>query len=132
MQMINSGITHPDPIAATKQVIAPVIGGLLLIILFPAALFKACLLMFPGWGIAGRALCKYPLRRLCTLSSQFASVTRFYPGILSLTLSSLIFEGMHETLQKWQQDIRDSEFLVEMRLRNLEPNSPNTAAAPAS
>ncbi|KAI4521828.1 hypothetical protein K525DRAFT_279161 [Schizophyllum commune Loenen D] len=114
-QMINSGITHPDPIAATKQVIAPVIGGLLLIILFPAALFKACLLMFPGWRIAGRAL-----------------FTRFYPGLLSLTLSSLIFEGMHETLQKWQQDIRDSEFLVEMRLRNLEPNSPNTAAAPAS
>lgn len=113
-QMISGGMTHPDPVSATKQVIAPVVGGLLLVILFPAAIFKACLLLFPGWGIAGKVL-----------------FTRFYPGILSFALSSLIFEGMHETLHKWQQDIRDTEFLVEMRLRNHEPGQSSTTCAHA-
>ncbi|KAL1742132.1 hypothetical protein HDZ31DRAFT_84364 [Schizophyllum fasciatum] len=111
-QMMNGGITHPDPIAATKLVIAPVVGSLLLLILFPAAVFKACLLAFPGWGIAGKVL-----------------FTRFYPSILFVALTSVIFEGMHETIQKWQQDIRDSEFLVEMRLRNLDPQQPDTGRA---
>ena len=39
---------------------------------------------------------------------------------------------MSKVMASWSQTIRDKEFLVEMRLRNLEPNSPNTAVAPAS
>lgn len=45
-----------------------------------------------------------------------------YPGIfmsVGLIRSGLIVGGM---LSKWSQSIRDKEFLVEMRLRNHEPD----------
>jgi hypothetical protein len=48
-------------------------------------------------------------------------VTHIYPGIfLAITFSSTgakIYDGM----TKWSQTIRDKEFLVEMRLRNHDP-----------
>jgi hypothetical protein len=64
------------------------------------------------------------LLSLSLLSAQLmrgSTVTHIYPGIfLAITFSSTgakIYDGM----TKWSQTIRDKEFLVEMRLRNHDP-----------
>ncbi|TRM65382.1 hypothetical protein BD626DRAFT_546886 [Schizophyllum amplum] len=118
-QMISGGMTHPDPVSATKQVIAPWSAVSFSLSSFLRRFSRRACYCSPGGALPGKVL-----------------FTRFYPGILSFALSSLIFEGMHETLHKWQQDIRDTEFLVEMRLRNHETGTIKhdlrSRAAPAS
>jgi E3 ubiquitin-protein ligase MARCH6 len=41
LQIATNGWTHPDPIPATTEVIGPVTGGLLGMIILPAAAFRA-------------------------------------------------------------------------------------------
>jgi len=102
-RIMHNGWTNPDPWKATKEVIAPLAAGLLAIILLPAA---------SVWGV----------RRLFPLLID--------DGFLFLHVYPSLFTGAgvaHGTitcskvLATWSQSIRDKEFLVEMRLRNLEP-----------
>ena len=69
-------------------------------------------------------------RSLCTFSPppdrpqiSYASpvVTSIYPGIFAGVGVIRGIWGLHKVYQKWSQAVRDKEFLVEMRLRNLEP-----------
>ena len=50
-----------------------------------------------------------------------AAVTSIYPGIFACVGVIRGIWGLHKVYQKWSQTVRDKEFLVEMRLRNLEP-----------
>lgn len=50
-----------------------------------------------------------------------AAVTSIYPGIFAGVGVIRGIWGLHKVYQKWSQTVRDKEFLVEMRLRNLEP-----------
>ena len=48
-------------------------------------------------------------------------VTSIYPGIFAGVGVIRGIWGLHKVYLKWSQAVRDKEFLVEMRLRNLEP-----------
>jgi hypothetical protein len=49
-------------------------------------------------------------------------VVHVYPGIFAVVgLSRIVFSAMI-VLSGWSQSVRDKEFLVEMRLQNLEPD----------
>ena len=54
-----NGWTHPDPITATKEVIAPLVAGLLGMIVVPAASFKLAHMLFPSADWDGKFICKY-------------------------------------------------------------------------
>lgn len=53
-----NGWTHPDPITATKEVIAPLVAGLLGMIVVPAALFKLAHMLFPSADWDGKFICE--------------------------------------------------------------------------
>jgi E3 ubiquitin-protein ligase MARCH6 len=55
------GWTRPDPIMATKEVIAPLAGGLLGMILFPGAIFRTLQHFFPNLILDNRFICKWLL-----------------------------------------------------------------------
>jgi E3 ubiquitin-protein ligase MARCH6 len=51
-----------------------------------------------------------------------------YPAIFVIVAGVRFGVVLIEVLGTWSQAIRDKEFLVEMRLRNLEPESTKTKA----
>jgi len=51
------GWTRPDPIMATKEVIAPLTGGLLGMIFLPGVVFKTALYFFPNVQLDNRFVC---------------------------------------------------------------------------
>lgn len=55
---MENGWTHPDPITATKEVIAPLVAGLLGMIVVPATLFKLADILFPSADLDGKFICK--------------------------------------------------------------------------
>ncbi|PIL24929.1 hypothetical protein GSI_12816 [Ganoderma sinense ZZ0214-1] len=103
-RLVRNGWTHLDPMRATKDVILPLIAGLTGMIVLPAAAL---------WG----------LQRAVTLpmDGDFLFL-HVYPGIF--TAAGLVHGAfaLSKVLGSWSQTIRDKEFLVEMRLRNLEPD----------
>lgn len=102
----NNGWTHPEPITATKEVIGPLTFGLLGMILLPGGIFLLAQHFIPFIPKNSRLL--------------FMEV---YPAIF-VTAAGIRFGAvLLEMLGTWSQSIRDKEFLVEMRLRNLEPDS---------
>jgi len=104
IQRINrNGWSRPDPMTATKEVIGPAVGGLLAMLAFPVGL----LWMF-----------KTATNGHITDRSLFTGI---YPGIFAVVGMVRGIWGLHKMYLKWSQSVRDKEFLVEMRLRNLEP-----------
>ncbi|KAJ7095466.1 hypothetical protein C8R43DRAFT_907918 [Mycena crocata] len=102
----NNGWTHPEPVTATKEVIGPLTFGLLGMILLPGGVFLLAQHFLPIIPWNSKLL--------------FMEV---YPAIF-VTVAGLRFGTvLLEMLGTWSQSIRDKEFLVEMRLRNLEPDS---------
>ena len=61
------------------------------------------------------------------LGSNLCLVLHVYPGIF--TAAGLVHGAyaLSKVLGSWSQTIRDKEFLVEMRLRNLEPEQEKNA-----
>ncbi|KAG6852930.1 hypothetical protein C0991_008075 [Blastosporella zonata] len=86
--IMHNGWTKSDPVQATREVIGPVGGGLLGMILFPGLVFRAIQYLFPNMPLDDKFIFMH-----------------IYPGIFMLAGLS----------------VRDKEFLVEMRLRNHEP-----------
>ncbi|KAG0698227.1 hypothetical protein DFH29DRAFT_834916 [Suillus ampliporus] len=101
--IINNGWTHPDPKQATKEVIIPLAGALLSMLVLPAAAV---------WGL--REFFDLPLNPkfmfMHAYPGMFATVGFYRASVATLRL-----------LSSWSQAVRDKEFLVEMRLQNLEP-----------
>ncbi|KAF9460561.1 hypothetical protein BDZ94DRAFT_1197761 [Collybia nuda] len=107
-----NGWTHPDPMQATREVIGPVTGGLLGMIIFPGVVFQAVQYFLPTLPVDDKFI--------------FMHV---YPGIFmfaGLLRSAVVLYGL---LSSWSQSIRDKEFLVELRLRNHEPEKVNEKVA---
>lgn len=100
--IINNGWTHPDPKQATKKVIVPLVVGLLGMLVLPAAVV---------WGL--REFFNLPLSPkfmfMHAYPGMFATVGFYRASVTTLRL-----------LSSWSQAVRDKEFLVEMRLQNLE------------
>ncbi|KAG5640450.1 hypothetical protein DXG03_008621 [Asterophora parasitica] len=119
--ILNNGWTRSDPVQATREVIGPVVGGLLGMIIFPGAVFRAMQYFLPHMPLDDKFICKE--LTISSLDSYYSrlAVMHIYPGIFmlaGLVRSSIVLYGM---LASWSQSIRDKEFLVEMRLRNHEP-----------
>lgn len=57
LQISNNGWTHPDPITATKEVIAPMTGGLALLLFFPAGIVLGLRQYIPS-AIDGKFVCE--------------------------------------------------------------------------
>ncbi|KIK61982.1 hypothetical protein GYMLUDRAFT_198796 [Collybiopsis luxurians FD-317 M1] len=109
-----NGWTHPDPIAATRDVIGPVAGGLTVMILLPAAIFFGIDYFFPLVG------------RHVDPKFIFAYV---YSGLFCLAALTHTFVLLRDMLTSWSQAVRDKEFLVEMRLKNHDPTPNQTPTA---
>ncbi|KAH7924153.1 hypothetical protein BV22DRAFT_1091457 [Leucogyrophana mollusca] len=101
--ILNNGWTHPDPHAATTEVIAPLAGGFLGMLVLPAVVI---------WSV--RHFWHVPV------SNKFMFM-HAYPGIFAVAGLSRAVIAAVGVLSSWSQSIRDKEFLVEMRLQNLEP-----------
>ncbi|OJT03305.1 ERAD-associated E3 ubiquitin-protein ligase doa10 [Trametes pubescens] len=112
-RLIRNGLAHLDPMRATTEVIAPACAGLLGMIVFPAASL---------WATS----------RLVTLpmDGDFLFV-HVYPGIFTLAGLGHGAWVLSKVTRSWSQTIRDKEFLVEMRLRNLEEQEAADNAAKA-
>ncbi|KAJ7036506.1 hypothetical protein C8F04DRAFT_953656 [Mycena alexandri] len=102
----NNGWTHPEPITATKEVIGPLTFGLLGMILLPGGVFLLAQHFVP----------------LIPKNSKLLFM-EVYPAIFVAVAGVRFGAVLLEMLGTWSQSIRDKEFLVEMRLRNLEPDS---------
>ncbi|KAG6886110.1 hypothetical protein C0993_002629 [Termitomyces sp. T159_Od127] len=103
--IVQNGWSKSDPVQATKEVIGPLAGGLLGMIIFPGVVFRAMQYLFPN----------------IPLDDKFIFM-HIYPGIFmlaGLVRSAVVLYGL---LGKWSQSVRDKEFLVEMRLRNHDPD----------
>jgi len=99
----NNGWARPDPFTATREAIAPLTVGLLGMILLPGGVV---------WGL--RRCLELPI------DDKFIFM-HVYPGIFVAVGFTRCFIMIIRLLSSWSQSIRDKEFLVEMRLRNLEP-----------
>lgn len=97
-----NGWTNPDPIKATKEVIGPLTVGLLGMILLPPTAVWAAL------RITGLKM------------DETFILLHVYPGICTFTATVLALRAAYEVVNSWSQTVRDKEFLVEMRLQNLE------------
>ncbi|KAH8832844.1 hypothetical protein DL96DRAFT_1667326 [Flagelloscypha sp. PMI_526] len=108
IQIFANGIMNLDPWLATKDYIAPFIFGFIGMIVGPAALYKAYIEVHSriGTPMNFHFLSIYPVTFLCVAVSQSSK------GLLAL-------------LGSWSQTVRDKEFLIEMRLRNHDPNDPD-------
>jgi len=78
--------------------------------------------MLPDHHVTDRALCafQFPLDHPHILNRP-PIVTSIYPGIFAGVGMVRGIWGIHKMYLEWSQTVRDKEFLVEMRLRNLEP-----------
>jgi hypothetical protein len=54
------------------------------------------------------------------LTPFFVPVSHIYPAIFAGAGIGRVIWGLHAVYSKWSQSVRDKEFLVEMRLKNLE------------
>ncbi|QRV88979.1 E3 ubiquitin-protein ligase MARCH6 [Ceratobasidium sp. AG-Ba] len=103
-QIIRNGFARVDALGATRAFVLPVCGGLALVVGAPAAGLWLLERALPGpqrWG--GDAL-----------------LTVVYPGIFSGTAMVGVWRAGRRAAKRWLQGVRDEEFLVELRLRNLE------------
>ncbi|KAF9054671.1 hypothetical protein BJ165DRAFT_734901 [Panaeolus papilionaceus] len=104
--VLTQGWTRPDPIRATRNIIAPIVLSSSMVILIPITLFLTVGTMFPNANLDTRTL-----------------YTQIYPTVFLLLLSLQVTRTLYGLMKKWSQQIRDKEFLVEMRLRNHEPGA---------
>lgn len=102
--LLSNGWSNPDPRHATKQLIVPLIAGLLGMLVIPAGLV-------------------YLVREIfhLHLNTKFLFV-HAYPGIFAAAGLVRMCASAMGMVVLWSQAIRDKEFLVEMRLQNHEPN----------
>lgn len=54
---MNNGWTHPDPVSATKEIICPVSGGLICMILLPAMVCRALQYFVPFLAMDDKFIC---------------------------------------------------------------------------
>ncbi|KAL4078894.1 hypothetical protein V8B97DRAFT_2021235 [Scleroderma yunnanense] len=102
--LLSNGWSNPDPRHATKELIIPLIAGLLGMLAIPA-----------GLVYLARETLELPL------STKFLFVYA-YPGIFAAAGLFRMCASAMGMVSLWSQSIRDKEFLVEMRLQNHEPN----------
>ncbi|KAI6139827.1 hypothetical protein BKA82DRAFT_3988177, partial [Pisolithus tinctorius] len=112
--LLNNGWSNPDPQQATKELIFPLVAGLLGMLVIPA-----------GFVYLLREVVGLPL------GTKFLFV-HAYPGIFGAAGLARMCVSATDLLSRWSQAVRDKEFLVEMRLQNHESNRPEEDKAAAT
>lgn len=110
-RIMQNGVVHIDPIGATTDVIVPLVGGLLGMLVFPAGIHHLVQRFTP------------------LVSGERALFIHIYPGIFAIAGLSGMVTSLSNAYDSWSQGVRDKEFLVEMRLQNLEPSNSNKPAS---
>ena len=122
-KIMTHGWTRPDPVSATKEVIGPLAGGLLGMIFFPGLVFRTVQYFLPNVSLDNRFMCKLLIFNNTRIHNSIIAsiVMHVYPTVFvfAATLRSAVVA--FDLLSSWSQTIRDKEFLVEMKLRNHEP-----------
>ncbi|EJD43727.1 hypothetical protein AURDEDRAFT_185325 [Auricularia subglabra TFB-10046 SS5] len=106
-----NGLLAPDVVAATRNFILPVLSGLISTITIPAIAF-----------VVAQKLMPVPIP--AKLLPQIV-----YILIFSLVAGSAVVGNLFDSTSSWMQAVRDQEFLVERRLRNLEARKEAKPAA---
>lgn len=115
-RILLAGWRNPDAIAATKDFIAP-IGGPILVMLVAPYLIIDRVQFYYGQN------------------DPLAAFRYGYPAVFYVAAVVVMSGRALKNLQKWTQGIRDAEFLVEMRLTNLErgdKETPSSSAQPTT
>lgn len=138
-QILADGWRRPDAIAATRDFIGPIVGPTLIMLLFPQALFGGYN-FYRGLDDPLAACGCICLPYNLAATDPVSVLVRYgYPLVFDIAAVCVLSGHAIENLQKWMQGIRDAEFLVEMRLTNLERNDkdappsttqPSTATTP--
>jgi E3 ubiquitin-protein ligase MARCH6 len=69
-QLIRNGWTRPDPLTASKEIIGPVIGGLLGMTIFPAVVFDGMRRLLPGLCADNKVLCELNIHILMRRNAE--------------------------------------------------------------
>ncbi|KAI6001216.1 hypothetical protein EDD15DRAFT_2158897, partial [Pisolithus albus] len=104
--LLSNGWSNPDPRQATKDLIFPLVAGLIGMLVLPA-----------GFAYFLREIVGLPI------GTKFLFV-HAYPGIFAAAGLARMCVSVMGLLSTWSQAIRDKEFLVEMRLQNHETSKP--------
>ncbi|KAG8692681.1 hypothetical protein FRC09_011037 [Ceratobasidium sp. 395] len=133
--IIRNGLARPDALGATRAFLGPVCGGLVLVVGAPAAGLWLLERALPGahqwgsdalspwitiWGFAPLGCRGDLVGDNGALTGCNIAVTVVYPGIFCGTAMVGLWRAGRRAGKRWLQGVRDEEFLVELRLRNLE------------
>ncbi|KAG9018782.1 hypothetical protein FRB90_009786 [Tulasnella sp. 427] len=111
-RILLGGWRYPDAIAATKDFIAPIGGPILIMMILPYLIISK-------------------VQSYYGLNDPLAPFRYGYPAIFYVAAMLVMSGHALKNLQKWTQGIRDAEFLVEMRLTNLEREDKDTPSSTA-
>ena len=111
--------------------ILPLVGALLGVLVLPAAVVWG-LREFFDLPLGPKFMCKLLLTPFTAqISYPLSAVMHAYPGMFATVGFYRASVSTLRLLSSWSQAIRDKEFLVEMRLQNLEPAASETNHLPA-
>ena len=129
--MTDDGWRRPNVVVATLDIILPVASGLVAMLVLPMVLVSALKHYLPTM-VNDKSLCQssssFPLSGavayILNVYCPIRAVLYFYPGIFVVACIARGLSLIQTVAAGWAQSIRDSEFLVEMKLRNLDPAPP--------
>lgn len=121
LQIRRHGWTHPQPWTATKEVILPVIGCLITLIVLPPAVLQVLQRVFK-YHLDENVLCMFSLHipQYTRSAYEMFAVLHIYPSIFTLLVTGQSVATLMSMIKTWAQSVRDKEFLVAMQLQNLE------------
>ncbi|KAL7409311.1 hypothetical protein BDY24DRAFT_223553 [Mrakia frigida] len=93
----------------TDNIIGPLLGLCVMLVVFP---FVTVMTLHPLFGRPER---------------KALDVRLVYPVLAACAISALVLHFLLRKLSAWRVKLRESEFLVELRLRNLDARGPTTA-----
>ncbi|KAG8918064.1 hypothetical protein FRC02_002676 [Tulasnella sp. 418] len=100
--IMRDGLRRPQVWFATRYFILPVGGGMIGMICLPPAIMYAGQYFLPAW------------------QQEQAAFRYGYPGVFFLACLAVLSRSLHMVIRRWFQAIRDTEYLLELRLTNLE------------
>ena len=129
--MRESGLMYLDVVEVTYEIIAPAAIGLFGMLFLPIILVIGLQQILPS-KISSNTLCQFsPSLNYAKYGFDISYVSHashvpnpvlyVYPGIFIVASLALMYKKMQGLFGIWSQQIRDTEFLVEMRLRNFDP-----------
>lgn len=124
-QMRRLRLGEQDVIKVTARVIIPLLGGLIGMIILPPLFCLGCSQLIKRYTggdspFGSRFVCKCIPPLFPSPETHDNSVEFVYPSTFMIATLSTSFQNCSSLLASWSQIIRDNEFLLEMRLKNID------------